>query len=275
MAAFVLLELGQPARRAMFETPPVRVGRDADNDLVLKDETVSREHAVFVQDDEGRWVVTCISQKNPIVVDGAVVASGATLSEGSEIAIGSRHLIIWSANEITAKAYTGGAFLTHSQCGRCQWTGLVSTLRRVAACPRCGSATLTPLDEYQADAPHSRGDHTTAQMSDDQAAAFFRKMKVAKRSFLLRDDAHDPEGSKRQLEEQGSVALGGEAPGALRLAGIVFGSAQLRWDGTSYVVESALKFPAMKVNGEKTERARLRHGDVVEIGSNRFRFTTE
>jgi pSer/pThr/pTyr-binding forkhead associated (FHA) protein len=274
MPAFVIFALGQPSRRAMFDTPPVRIGRDASNDIVLNADSVSREHAVFVQDGDSNWVVTCISQTNPIVVDGHVVPSGASVREGSEVLIGSDHLVIFSENEVTAKQYMGGAFLTESECRKCHWTGLVSTLKRRASCPRCGGTEVVQLDEYRSDAARG-GDQTTSVLKDSDAAAFWKRMKSAKRSYVERDDNHEPGIGRRPLDESTALEIGTGSPSALRLAGMTVGSARVRWDGRAYVVESDLKFPALKVNGEKVTSWRLRSGDVIEVGSNRFRFMTE
>ena len=38
---------------------------------------------------------------------------------------------------------------------------------------------------------------------------------------------------------------------------------------------ASLTMPRLKVNGVKTDRAPLNNGDVLEIGSNRFRFVVE
>src|SRR5437660_1643614 len=101
MPAFVIFALGQPPRRAMLEMSTIRVGRDPANEITLQGDTVSREHAAFVQGRDSRWSVRCTSQKNAIVVDGAIVTSQAGVVEGTEVLVGSDHLIIFSDNEIT------------------------------------------------------------------------------------------------------------------------------------------------------------------------------
>ena len=49
----------------------------------------------------------------------------------------------------------------------------------------------------------------------------------------------------------------------------------IAWDGFQYVAESAMWYPAMKVNGERARSAPLKHGDTLWIGSNSFRFVTD
>src|SRR5262245_25456547 len=110
MPSFVIFSMGQSARRAMFKGASVRIGRDASNEIVLQTDTVSREHACFERNAEGRWTIRCVSQKNPIVVDGKIVTE-AKVVEGTEVLVGSEHLVIFSENEVQAKLYMGSALL--------------------------------------------------------------------------------------------------------------------------------------------------------------------
>ena len=62
------------------------VGRHRSNDLVLRDEHCSRQHAVFY-DKDGQWVVQDLESQNGTYVDGAKVTL-APLYDGQEIRIG-------------------------------------------------------------------------------------------------------------------------------------------------------------------------------------------
>ena len=77
-----------------------------------------------------------------------------------------------------------------------------------------------------------------------------------------------------QLAENASFVLGKDPGAALRLAGFVFGRVVVAWDGSRYVATSALSLASMKVNGKKAKVVKLAGGDVLEVGSNRFRFVT-
>ena len=74
MPIFIIHALGQPPQKVRVDTPPVRVGREAGNDIVVHDKTVSRDHAMFLVDSAGRWVVSCVSDTNGVVVDGKLKA---------------------------------------------------------------------------------------------------------------------------------------------------------------------------------------------------------
>jgi pSer/pThr/pTyr-binding forkhead associated (FHA) protein len=270
MPAFVIFALGQSTKGAAFDGEVVRVGRDPTNDIVLGGEAVSREHAVFSRGVDGRWTVRCLSQTNPIIVQGAVVTTSANVVEGTEVLVGTDALVVFSENTETARKYLGGPMVMKMRCTKCGWAGLVSKVNKKPVCPGCGSVRLSPFD-----AAEEQGEvkiDTTKEVKDEVAQQLYKKMRYAKHSFIERMGDTT---SRRRLTEKEVVEIGTSAPTALRLDGLTFGSAQIRWEDEHYVIESSMKFPAMKVNGAKTTSARLAPGDLIEIGSNRFRFLSE
>ncbi|MCV7198079.1 BTAD domain-containing putative transcriptional regulator [Mycobacterium angelicum] len=66
--------------------PATRIGRLADNDIVLDDDTVSRYHAVIV-DTGTSFVVTDLHSANGVDVAGQRIAPSATLADGDLIRI--------------------------------------------------------------------------------------------------------------------------------------------------------------------------------------------
>ncbi|MCV7079859.1 BTAD domain-containing putative transcriptional regulator [Mycobacterium szulgai] len=66
--------------------PATRIGRLADNDIVLDDDTVSRYHAVIV-DTGTSFVVTDLHSANGVDVAGQRIAPSATLADGDSIRI--------------------------------------------------------------------------------------------------------------------------------------------------------------------------------------------
>lgn len=275
MPAFVIHRLGQNPQSIVVETPPVRVGRDPTCDLALPDDTVSREHAVFMRDAKGRWHVTCVSDTNPIVVDGALVRQGCEVTEGSEVVVGSEHLIIFSESAATASAYLGPkkGLYAREECAKCHWQGIVSHVRGSAVCPRCGAMEFLPRDSYRP-AGAAEADTGRATMTVDPAAAraVFKTLRAAKRSYLERIDGRDDGPQRRELAEGEALVLARGEGSAFPLSGVVVGSARVAWSGTRYVVESELTYPPLKVNGARATSAALEHGAVIEVGSNRFRY---
>jgi hypothetical protein len=68
----------------------VTLGRDATNDLVVDDATLSRVHLVFRRDEAGRWSVRDAGSRNGTKVDGlplgqapAAVGRGAIIEAGA------------------------------------------------------------------------------------------------------------------------------------------------------------------------------------------------
>ncbi len=67
---------------------PVTIGRKASNDFVLKDDTVSREHAVIEPTPDG-WRITARKREALLMRAGQVVPEeGAVLADGDEVQLG-------------------------------------------------------------------------------------------------------------------------------------------------------------------------------------------
>lgn len=276
MPTFVIHALGKPSRKIAFATGPVHVGRDPASQILLGDDAVSREHAVFAADRRGNWTVACVSETNPIVVDGKLVSKSKPMHEGSEILVGRGHLIIFSLSERKAAGYLGeGASYHKSECPRCQWTGLARSVGRDAACPDCGARGLRSGSAYARDQEVSATkDAATSLINPAQLGTMLQHIKTAKQSRLERVDAYEP--ARQDLGEQQPVEITRDKDAALRLFGLTFGgSVRVAWSGARFVATSTVFFPGMKINGVRTKSAPLAPDDVIQIGSNRFRFVTE
>lgn len=282
MPAFVICTLSEPPRKVVCDAPPVRVGRDAGNEIILTGRSVSREHAVFVPDASGRWHVSCVSDTNPIVVNGTLVTTGAPVGEGSEVIVGADAMVVVSENAFTANAYMGAkrAF-ERTNCANCGWVGLVSTSRRITLCPRCSRAIdaavrVLPDNEKGLGGTNpglASGDTATHMIDPAAMMGLAGRVKVAQSSRLERIDGKDGAPTSIPLGIDKKIVLGKTPDAAFRLHGFfVFGAVRIAWQKDRYVAESELRFPSLKVNGTATEIANLTSGDVLQIGSNRFRF---
>jgi pSer/pThr/pTyr-binding forkhead associated (FHA) protein len=266
MPILVIHQLGRPPRREAPTTTHVRVGRDVKNDVVLAGATVSRAHLTLTGDPRGEWSATCLSSKNPIVVDGTLVTGHARVGEGSEILVGKEHLIVFAQSGVKAQEYMGATItFAKSTCQGCGYSGVVSTLRREPVCPRCGGTRFV-ADSGQ----RPKHEDSTQEVGEVEAQVEFLRLRNAKRTALERVDKGDHGSERVDLAEDRVVKLGGDGA-TFELRGLAVGSVKVSWDGMAFLAESAMKFPAMRVNGQKCDSKRLRHGDLVEIGSNRFR----
>jgi len=79
------------AGRLLVATTPWRIGRGKDNELVLRDNSVSRHHAEIVRDDGGRFAIKDLDSLNGVFVDNKKVQWTA-LSDGTQIDIGDLRL---------------------------------------------------------------------------------------------------------------------------------------------------------------------------------------
>ena len=273
MPTFVIHALDRMPQQLSVDKPEIHVGRNSSNDIVLPHETVSREHCVFEQKD-GVWQVRCVSKTNPIVVNGVLRTGHTALAEGSEILVGGRNLLLFSVDgssvDTSMKART--TVRTYA-CHGCKWQGVISRHKEVPVCLRCGKTDLRALDDYRTGRPSERPRDPTERLDNAAVKELFDKIKVAKRSRLERIDGRTA--ASVHLAEDRWITLARDADERLQLVGFVFGSIRVAWDGNSYVARSELWFPSMKVNSARARQATLQHGDVIQVGPNRFRFVTE
>ena len=276
MPTLVIHRMGQAPQKASFDLRRIRVGRDPASDVVLPAQTVSREHAVFESSPDGRWFVSCVSETNPVVVDSVLTTQKAPVTEGSEVLIGTEYLLIFVGTEFAAQAFLKQqSYFSRSECAGCGWSGMISTLRRTPVCPRCAGKDLRSENAYDGEQARQQATNSaTAAMSMEDVQASLRTLKAAKKSRLERIDG-GAGGPPTELSESGAVILGKAAVESLRLRGFVFGTGvRIQWNGRRFVAESLLTWPSMKVNGSKAASTQLAHGDVIEVGRNRFRFVT-
>jgi hypothetical protein len=265
----VIHQRGRPPRREAPTTTLIRIGRGSKNDVVLEGPTVSRTHLTLAADPHGQWTAMCVSDKNPIVVDGETVTGGKRIAEGSEILVGKDHLVVFAQSGVKATEYMGQqGYFAKSTCDKCGWTGVVSTVRRDPVCLHCGGTTL----RVETGAPKARADEPTRTMNAFEAEEDFYRLRNATRSALERVEKGDQPGERLDLAEDKVVVLG---KGGSPLRGLAFGSVTIAWKGGAFVADSAMVFPAMRINGEKRSSGPLRKGDLLQIGSNRFRLVSK
>ncbi len=283
MPTFVVQTLGKPPSKVVVEKDQIRIGREEGNDIVLPEDSVSREHAVVSRDSSGRWSVGCVSTTNPIVVNGKLTRERLDLAEGGEVLVGSAFLLVFSEDPARADQYVNvKTVFQQGRCKGCGWEGMVSPARKAPVCPRCNGNEFIEVGGYSGEvrraAPSSEPPSARLQTTAmDQVAArkAFRSLKAAKGSRIERVDAHAGASPRKELTEDAAIVLRRSPDPLLNLHGFVIGQATVRWDGERYVVESAMLFPSLKVNDEKVRSAPLRSGDVISIGGNSFRFVTE
>ncbi len=71
-----------------FDEANITIGRDQSSDFVLDHPTVSRQHALIVDDGGGQFRLVVLSQGGLTAVDGEKIADETTLYDGSEVYLG-------------------------------------------------------------------------------------------------------------------------------------------------------------------------------------------
>ncbi len=85
-AELILRRKGQPDEIFQLQTAETLIGRAPTNNLRFKDESMSREHAVILWEDDG-YTIEDLQSTNGIRVNGKKLRS-AQLADGDEIWIG-------------------------------------------------------------------------------------------------------------------------------------------------------------------------------------------
>ncbi len=274
MPVFVIQTLGRPTQLLTVDRTEVRVGRSPENQIVLPQETVSREHAVFLLGPLGRWQVSCVSETNPVVVDGRLVTQGANVQEGSEVLIGSEHLVVFFLDPQAAEARVGAsAGFERRECSTCHWRGLMSSARKNLTCPRCGGVSFLAVERYDAAAADpGKARVSTTALDPEAAKGVFRELHAPRAGFLERADERAGPDARVALRGNEPLTLGSPEAPALKLYGVTFGKVHVTWKGKECELLSEMIFPAATLNGARVKTAVLQSGEVFEVGSNRFRF---
>ncbi len=83
---------GQPARQVKLGAAPLRIGRTAENELVLPLAEISRQHCV-VQVQGSRAMLTDLGSTNGTYVEGRRLAAPVALSDGAHVGLGGFTLV--------------------------------------------------------------------------------------------------------------------------------------------------------------------------------------
>jgi len=285
MPMFIIHQLGKPATTEYVARDIVRIGRDPQCDLVLKNVSVSRRHALIRGGAGGSFVIEPLSDGNPLIVDGRQVVHEAPIGEGAEIQLG-RFFLIFSLEQEAPDGYIEGkGFKYKARCDECVHEQEVSALAIEPTCELCGSHALTRLDS-PASAGGGRDDRSvtpaTRQIQEQATFAldsrdlisYHDRLRQVSKAAIVRLDV---DGEPRHLLAQDAACTFGKAGKAsLEVAGFLLGTpAEVVWDRQRFVLCKTGFYPPVVVNGEKVKRAPLKNGDEIRIGKSRFRFVLD
>ena len=92
LAKFVVRSGPQKGERLLVKVPIVNIGRADYNDLVLRDESVSSQHAKLTR-REGIWILVDLGSTNGTMVDGERIAEDTPLAPGCFVRFGDVQLV--------------------------------------------------------------------------------------------------------------------------------------------------------------------------------------
>jgi pSer/pThr/pTyr-binding forkhead associated (FHA) protein len=95
-----------PTSRVRIQSQVIRIGRHPDNDLIVTDLSVSKQHAELRRTPDGRYTITDLGSPNGTYVNGTRVTQ-QELNEGDIITIGHTPLRL-----------SGGELIEHIDYGR-------------------------------------------------------------------------------------------------------------------------------------------------------------
>lgn len=272
MPTFVVHEIGKPPLSTSLQLQQIVIGRDPACSVVLNNASVSRQHAVVQQLDDGRWACQALKDENPLVVDGQITVATQLLREGSQLQIG-RFFLIFSLETEVRTDYMADQKQYEAVCQGCQWKGVVSAMARAPACPKCGGSAFIRSDDLASAAKGPALSGPTAYLRPDDLKEMHDRINRAKNAQLERVDG--PPGLPRSLAltETEPCVFGGKGAN-MPIAGFKLGGpATIEWERSQYVVHKGGLWPTLKVNGEAVKDKRgLNDGDEVVLGANRFRF---
>lgn len=97
--ALLVVQKGPGAgSRFLLDQDVVNAGRHPDSEIFLDDVTVSRRHATFTRDDQGRFTVADAGSLNGTYVNRDRIESAA-LTDSDEVQIGKYRLVFFAGHE--------------------------------------------------------------------------------------------------------------------------------------------------------------------------------
>lgn len=208
------------------------MGRGDSADLVLRNVSVSREHALL-RFEAGKATLEDLGSQNGVLVNGQRLRGLRELQRRDELTVGSFTLI-----------YLPGGNLDRFYKGR----------------------RVDDFPPYQATAVvfNQAATHMLAQGTMERMAA---RVHAVEHARVL--DANNPK--QFWYPEEKGLSFGDDQADlgvtGCCVKGVV---AELRWDGRQHAVKALSMFVAVRVNGEKTKAQGLKDGDTLRIGGSGF-----
>lgn len=209
-----------------FKQPSIVIGREEGADVLIDNPSVSRRHAEIRLGDNG-WVVEDLGSSNGTFIRGTKIQGAQSLGLGDEIGLGKFSIVF-------GKALGEGE---HAPAG-----ASAPTAKQTAVAATQGTMHINPHEvrELLKESDRKKRAHLMWESGGEKGTHYLSELPAV---LIGTDDLCDvrvPKGPKHHV--------------------LVVRSAS----GTD--VRYLATFGSMTVRGEKTERAKLKNGDVIEAG---------
>ena len=254
MPVLIVHEIGKEPTLETLEGKVVTIGRSPDSDVLLLDPAVSRLHAMIRQSGYKEYLVKPAGKGNIVVVNGKEIKDPFSLREGAEIRIGPV-LLIFSMRSDALSFYRGTEISRPEQK-----RGPLDNL------------PAAPLDL----ARDTGGPEAPTAFMDAKSLRKHHELLRASQKAWIQNVSPGPRGEIQtlHLKVEQPCLIGKGRSVDLRLKGLTLGlrPTVIRWKEEGYEIEHSIWYPSMNVNGSPCKESPLADGDLIQIGSNLFRF---
>ncbi len=189
-AAWLMFRSGPRAGQSIpLSTEATRIGRDSENDVVVDDPAVSREHAT-ISFENGRYVVEDAGSSSGTVVEGTATGGQTLLSSGSTLQLGETELVFMQSESAAPLSGTGMATgIGGAEPGRPGETMVMEQPSTVMAwlAVTAGSDKGKTLQLNEGDTTIGRGQDNDLIVADAAASRRHAMVKHQNGSFIVVD----------------------------------------------------------------------------------------
>jgi hypothetical protein len=209
-----------------FKQPSIVIGREEGVDVLIDNPSVSRRHAEIRLGDNG-WVVEDLGSSNGTFIRGTKIQGAQSLGLGDEIGLGKFSIVF-------GKALGEGE---HAPAG--------------ASAPTAKQAAVA-------------GTQGTMHINPHEVRELLKESDRKKRAHLMWESGGEK--GTHYLSEAPAVLIGTDDLCDVRVPKGPKHHVLIVRSSTGTDVRYLATFGSMSVRGEKTERAKLKNGDVIEAG---------
>jgi pSer/pThr/pTyr-binding forkhead associated (FHA) protein len=286
---------GERAGEVLEVSERFKIGRTADNDLVISQTPVTQNHALIYWNN-GRFWLKDLGSTNGTRVGGMRIQEVA-IKHGDEISIATESLLFHSAELPKEKFYL--VFLGGERGGEEVELNLPQiVIGRSTACKICISATAVSSRHAEIEAKEGKfivrdlhstnGTFLNGQKIDSSPLQHGDRAQIGLQEFVFRSSTQArpeilqeesfvllpvlPKGYGEPVKLKKSCSMGSATGNDLVIPGAAAKHATISQEGHHYLLSDGGTQYGTFVNGQKIGETRLEHGDEIVIGKRKYIF---